>query len=168
MTSAASEGSSTENPSGIPSACEYRPQSSVCDGVKRPPHHAAGHRIRAAVPLLCGQHHTSPIQHLARRPSGEGQQEDAFRRRSRREQPRHASRESGRLARSGARKDPERPTFMADGCELGLVELLHPGEHMFDSSGSGSFGLQGQPYRSARANDRISLITASGFSSAGK
>ena len=49
---------------------------------------------------------------------------------------------------------------MADRCELGLVELLHPGEHMFDSSGSGSGGLQGQPHRSARANDRISLITA--------
>jgi hypothetical protein len=26
---------------------------------------------------------------------------------------------------------------MADGCSLGLVELLHPGEHMFDRSGSG-------------------------------
>jgi hypothetical protein len=28
---------------------------------------------------------------------------------------------------------------MAHGCSLGLVELLHPSEHMFDSSGSGSF-----------------------------
>jgi hypothetical protein len=28
-----------------------------------------------------------------------------------------------------ASKDPERPTFKADGGSLGLVEMLHPDEH---------------------------------------
>ena len=114
------------------------PQSPVCDGVKCPAHHSAGRRIRAAVPLLCGQHRTSPIQHLPRRPSREGQQENAFRWRSRRQQPRHSSREGRRLACSSARKDPKRSTFVAYGGSLGLVELLQPDEHMFDISGSGS------------------------------
>jgi hypothetical protein len=112
-------------------------QSPVRDGVERPSHHAAGHGISAAVPLLGGQHDPGPIQHLASRPPREGQQENAFRRRSSGQQPRHAGRECGRFACSSASKDPKRPTFMADGRQLGLVELLHPGEHMFDSSGSG-------------------------------
>ena len=123
------------------------PQSSVCDRVKRPPHDAAGRRIGAAVPLLCGQHHASPIQHLPRHPARESQQENPFRRSSRRQQPRDAGRECGCLARPGTCKNPKRPAFMAGGCSLGLIELLRPSEHMFDSSGSGSYGAGSTPSR---------------------
>ena len=119
-------------------------QSPMGDSVKRATRYSTRRLTQRGVSVLRCQHHAGSVQHLACGPSGECQQEEAFRGRSVGEQPRDASRQSGCLAGSGTSQNPERAPLVCDGSQLRLVELVQPVEHMFDSTPFRSRAPRGQ------------------------